>query len=309
MNISELFDKGGIVMYVLAILSVYTVAVVLFKIFQFIMAGVFERGFVEPTMNAIRQGDLDRAQDLLARAKGPIARIIQVSLDCVTDREMLQASREAEISRVGSTDIRYLESHMRGLEMIANIGPLLGLLGTVGGMVEAFSKLETAGTRVDPALLAGGIWEALLTTVGGLAIAIPAVAAYYILDSIIERVRGTMKEVSLQIMMLENDFQKNERVIRKREAEMRLREKQAQKRESQVQMLRQVEGQLKQEMEAKLKKELEEQRQQLEQQLREAEDSRLREEEDRMRKVAADMRTTPQSSSTLRLLNPRYSQF
>lgn len=381
MEIMELLDKGGLVMYVLAGLSIYAFAVILFKIFQFIMAGVFERGFVEPAMSAIRQGDIDRAQDILAKAKGPIARIIQVSLDCVMDREMLQAARESEISRVGSNDIRYLETHLRGLEMIANVGPLLGLLGTVSGMVEAFSKLETAGTRVDPALLAGGIWEALLTTVGGLVIAIPAVAAYYIFDGIIERVRGLMKEVSLQIMMLESDIQKNERVIQKRQEEAQRRERleQARERERMEQMREQeiagqiaghvagqvaghVAGQMahvvesvetrvadrvaqvaqvvesvetrmadqvaqvaqvvesvESKVEQKLKKEMEQQRREMEarlceieaerEQKRETENLRKREEDERLRKSAADMRSTPESSSTLRLLNPRYRQF
>ncbi len=270
----EFFEKGGIVMYILAGLSVYAIGVILFKIFQFTAAGVFSRGFIEPAVTAIRSGDINKAKEILAKAKGPIARIMQVSLDCVSNREMLQASREAEISRVGSTDIRYLESHMRGLEMVANVAPLLGLLGTVMGMVTAFSRLEAAGTRVDPSLLAGGIWEALLTTVGGLIVAIPAVMAYYILDGIIERVRGTMKDVSIQIMMLEDEFRKNERQMLRQKAQQRAREKQ---------------------------EKLALERAKLEQQ--------KREEEERMRKMAANMRTSPQSSSTLRLLNPRYSQF
>lgn len=344
MDILALLAKGGIVMYVLAALSIYTIAVVLFKSFQFWTAGVFERGFIEPAMGAIRQGDIDRAQDILKRSRGPVARIIQVCMNCVTDREMLQASREAEISRVGSADIRYLESHMRGLEMIANVGPLLGLLGTVMGMVEAFSKLETAGTRVDPALLAGGIWEALLTTVGGLVVAIPAVAAYYIFDSIIERVRGSMKEVSLQIMMLENAFQKNERVQRKQEAEARMREREEKlKREKEEQAVRDKQLQEKQQRE-KLEQQKREQAQpsaaapavpptipvvqviqptqplvaanqkddQFKLELTEkraAEEQRMREEENRMSQMAANLRSTPESSSTLKLLNPRYIQF
>jgi biopolymer transport protein ExbB len=269
----EFFDKGGVIMYVLAALSVYAVGVILFKIFQFITANVFDRSFVDATIQAIRAGDLEKARAELQEARGPVARIMQASLDCVSNREMLQSSREAEISRVGSADMRYLESHMRGLEMVANVAPLLGLLGTVIGMVTAFAQLESAGTRVDPSLLAGGIWEALLTTVGGLVVAIPAVAAYYILDGIIERVRGSMKDVSIQIMMLEDEYQRNEREVRRKKAQQRLREKQEQE------AVAQEKQRLKQE------------------------------EEDRMRKAAEDMRTTPQSSSTLKLLSPRYSQF
>lgn len=267
----ELFEKGGVVMIILACLSVYTIAIILFKLYQFATAGVFNSRFIEPAIAAIRGGDLVKAQEILGRSKGPVARIMQVALNCVSDREMRQASREAEISRVGSTDIRYLESHMRGLEMISNIAPLLGLLGTVIGMVTAFSRLESAGTRVDPSLLAGGIWEALLTTVGGLVVAIPAVAAYYIFDGLIERVRGVMKDTSIQIMMLEDEFQRNEREVKRRKAQARLRER--------------------------------------EENERLATEQDKSEEEERLRKSASDMRSTPQSSSTLKLLNPRYSQF
>lgn len=267
----ELFEKGGVVMLILACLSIYTIAIVLFKLYQFFTAGIFETKFIEPTIKMVKDGDLAQARDTLGKSRGPVARIMQVALNCVSDREMLQASRDAEISRVGSTDIRYLESHMRGLEMVANVAPLLGLLGTVIGMVTAFSRLESAGTRVDPSLLAGGIWEALLTTVGGLVVAIPAVAAYYIFDGMIERVRGTMKDVSIQIMMLEDEFQRNEREMRRKKAQARLRERE------ETERLMSEKGKT--------------------------------EEEARLQKMADDMRSTPQSSSTLKLLNPRYSQF
>jgi len=267
----ELFEKGGVVMVILAALSVYTIAVILFKAFQLVKANVFDRRFVDPVIDAIRTGQMERAREILSRSQGPVARVMHVSLNCVSDREMLQTSREAEISRVASADIRYLESHMRGLEMVANIAPLLGLLGTVIGMVTAFSRLESAGTRVDPSLLAGGIWEALLTTVGGLTVAIPAVAAYYIIDGIIERTRGTMKNVSIQIMMLEDEYQRNERALKRKKAQARMRDREETDR---------------------------------------AETERQKQEEEaRLQRMSEDLRSAPQSSSTLKLLNPRYSQF
>ena len=97
--------------------------------------------------------------------------------------------------------------------MTAMIAPLMGLLGTVVGMINSFSKLSSAGTRVDPSILAGGIWEALLTTAGGLSVAIPALGAHYILDGVIEKMRATMKDVSVQILSLEDEFRKNERLL------------------------------------------------------------------------------------------------
>lgn len=205
-------------MIVLVLLSVYALAVVIFKIVQFVQANVLERGFIEPVLLDIKHGDRARATQTLSGITGPVAHIMRVTFECVANRDMSQKSKEAEITRVGSADIRYLESHLRGLEMIAMISPLIGLLGTVLGMITSFSKLSLAGTRVDPTVLAGGIWEALLTTAGGLAVAIPALAAHYILDGVIEKVRATMKDVSVQILSLEDEFRRNERLLAIEEA-------------------------------------------------------------------------------------------
>lgn len=213
-----LLQKGGVVMYGLAALSVYAVAVVIFKVVQFRKANVFDRSFIDPALKEIKQGDREKATKTLAGIAGPVARIMRVTFECVANRDMSTKSREAEIMRVGSGDLRVLESHLRGLEMTAAIAPLMGLFGTVMGMIGSFSKLSLSGTRVDPTLLAGGIWEALLTTAGGLAVAIPALAAHYILDGIIERVRATMKDVSVQILSLEDEFRRNERLLAAEEA-------------------------------------------------------------------------------------------
>jgi biopolymer transport protein ExbB len=218
-EVFELFSKGGFVLYALAALSVYALAVIIFKLYQFKQSNVYDRSFIEPALREIKSGDRTKATKTLAGIKGPIARIMRVTFECVANRDMSQKSREAEISRVGSADIRYLESHLRGLEMTASVAPLMGLLGTVIGMIASFSKLSLSGSRVDPTVLAGGIWEALLTTAGGLAVAIPALAAHFILDGIIEKVRATMKDVSVQILALEDEFRRNERSLAVAEAQ------------------------------------------------------------------------------------------
>lgn len=227
-------QKGGLIVPVLALLSVYAVGVIIFKCVQFYKANVFDRSFIEPALKEIKSGDRGKATQTLANIPGPIARIMRVTFECVANREMSQKSREAEITRVGAADIRYLESHLRGLEMTASVAPLIGLLGTVIGMITSFSKLSLSGTRVDPTLLAGGIWEALIATAGGLAVAIPALAAHYVLDGIIEKVRATMKDVSVQILSLEDEFRRNERLLAVQEArrieEERLRREDATRR-------------------------------------------------------------------------------
>ncbi len=249
-----LFEKGGVVMYGLAALSVYAVAVVIFKILQFKKANVFDRSFIDPALREIKQGDRNRATRTLGGIKGPVARIMRVTFECVANREMSQKSKEAEIMRVGSGDLRYLESHLRGLEMTAAVAPLMGLLGTVIGMISSFSRLSLSGTRVDPTILAGGIWEALLTTAAGLTVAIPALAAHYVLDGIIEKVRATMKDVSVQILALEDEFRRNERAMaieeaRRAEAERRA-EEEARRRQEEEQRLAREEEERRQRAEA-----------------------------------------------------------
>lgn len=291
----EMLAKGGPVMAVLGVLSVYGLAVVIFKIYQFQLANLFDRSFIDPCLNAIKQGNLQDAQKIVKEANGPIARIMRVCLDMVLNRQISQAAKEAEISRVGSSDVRYLESHMRGLELVGNVGPLLGLLGTVMGMVAAFSKLETAGARVDPSLLAGGIWEALLTTVAGLVVAVPAVVAYYMLDSIIERTRATMKDVCIQIMALEEDYKRREAAEQQRMSDEKERKRLEQEREMRLADLERI-------------REVEKNRAHQELNLQ-AEKQKHIEELERIRTEMESLRSSAQSNNTLKLLNPRYNQF
>ena len=213
-----IFIKGGWVMYVIVMLSIYLLSIILFKAYQFISAEVFNTQFIDRVMVHVKRGELTDASHLLAKEKGPLARIMRVSIESVMNREITMKSRESEISRVGAGELRYLESHLRGLEMASSIGPLLGLLGTVIGMVKAFAKLAESGSRVDPSMLAGGIWQALIATVGGLCVAVPAMASYYLLDSLIERVRATMRDVTVQILALEDNYIRNEKEQEKREA-------------------------------------------------------------------------------------------
>lgn len=212
-----IFVKGGWVMYVIMLLSIYALGIIFFKAQQFLSSGVFNTAFIDRVMAHVKRGELTDASHILAKERGPVARIMRVAIDCILNREMTMKSREAEIGRIGASEIRYLESHMRGLEMAATVAPLIGLMGTVIGMIESFSKLSEAGSRVDPSMLAGGIWEALVATVGGLMVAIPALAAYYLLDSLIERARATMRDVTIQILAMEDMFIKNEKEQLKRE--------------------------------------------------------------------------------------------
>ena len=185
-------------MGVLLALSVLAVAIILAKLFQFFRSGLRRSGFVQPVLAALDSGDGDAALVLLRQQRSPVARVMESAIHCGIDPRLSAQDTEAEVSRVGSARIRDLESWLRGLSAIAHLSPLLGLLGTVTGMIAAFMRLEEAGSRVDPSILSGGIWEALLTTAFGLTVAIPAMAAFYWLEGEGDGVRAAMKDASVQ---------------------------------------------------------------------------------------------------------------
>ena len=216
-----IFVKGGAIMYPIVALSVYALAIIFYKAYQFTTDGVLNSRFVDSIMVHVKRGELSEALLLLGREKGPVARTMRVAIECIMNREITLKSREAEIARAGAAEVRAMESHIRGLEMASTTGPLLGLLGTVVGMIVAFATLAESGTRVDPSMLAGGIWQALICTVGGLVVAVPALACYYLIDSLIERVRATMRDVTIQILALEDMFVRNEKEQERREHALR----------------------------------------------------------------------------------------
>jgi biopolymer transport protein ExbB len=208
-NFSENFDllvKGGPVMIPIVVLSIYTAWVIILKVIQFNIVRPMRLRYVSSVIALLKNGEIERARKLIADQKGPVARVMEVTINLIQDDKLSKERMESEIERVGAIEMRQLENHLRGLEMSGAIAPLLGLLGTVMGMVKAFAKLAESANHVDPALLANGIWEALITTVGGLVVAVPAVAAFYLIDSYIERVRGAMRDSATQVLLLEKNI-------------------------------------------------------------------------------------------------------
>ncbi len=200
MNIVELFHQGGPVMLVLLGMSVLAATIILLKFFQFFRIGLRRLNFLEPALAALREDDHNKALTALEKQRSPVAHVMKCAILCGADPTMSTKDVEAEVSRVGSAQIRNLESWLRGLSSIAHLSPLLGLLGTVTGMIAAFMSLEAAGSRVDPSILSGGIWEALLTTAFGLTVAIPAMAAFYYLEGEVDRSRAAMKDACIRVL-------------------------------------------------------------------------------------------------------------
>ncbi len=194
-----LLEKGGPVMFVILGLSVLGLAIVLVKIFHFARARAGREGFADRALEALARQDFVAALDALGERNHPVARVMRVAIETARAPGLAEKEREAEIVRVGSNELRELESFLRGLEIVASLSPLLGLLGTVFGMIEAFAELERAGAQVNAALLAGGIWEALLTTAFGLTVGIPALAAFHLFEGQVERIQAAMRDAVARV--------------------------------------------------------------------------------------------------------------
>lgn len=116
----------------------------------------------------------------------------------LTDNSVDKTLLKEELNRVATLKLEQLRSYLHPLEVIATLSPLLGLLGTVIGMIMAFQQMAAAGNQVDLSVLSGGIWQALLTTAVGLTVAIPVVAVHTWLERKIERVASLMNDVVTQ---------------------------------------------------------------------------------------------------------------
>jgi|TARA_B100000745_G_scaffold81480_1_gene50481 biopolymer transport protein ExbB len=200
----HLIEKGGPVMFILLGFSIFAFAIIFIKLIQFFSAALSSTNKIEKILSKLNGRNAKKLLVEIQEIKNPLARIIEVVILTKSDRRFDKESREAEISRIISIEIRNLENYLGGLEVVASISPLLGLFGTVLGMIKAFLNLEKAGSQIDPALLAGGIWEALLTTAFGLAIAIPALAAYHLFENKISNTRDKINDAVVRTNTLLN---------------------------------------------------------------------------------------------------------
>jgi biopolymer transport protein ExbB len=173
-DIQQFFATGGPIVMVLAVFSVIALAVVLHKCGQFWSVRGMGDARVESALQHIEKNDRAQAQLLMGGRGNPRTRVIARGLHLIEQTRLTTGDFRAELSRIARRQLNHLGSHLRILEVIAVVAPLLGLLGTVLGMIEAFQAMEAAGSQVNPATLSGGIWAALLTTAVGLAVAIPA---------------------------------------------------------------------------------------------------------------------------------------
>ncbi len=200
---AALLEAGGPVVWLLLAISVGALSVVLLKAWQFLRLRPERNEELPSALSAWRQGQHDQAWRLL-KVERFTSEILVLAMRQLARGAMDSATLREEIERVAAAKLSRLRAQLPTLEVIGTLTPLLGLLGTVLGMIAAFRAMEAAGSQVDPATLSGGIWQALLTTAMGLAIAIPVMAAYNWMDRKTQRVAEQINDAVTQIFTLYN---------------------------------------------------------------------------------------------------------
>lgn len=186
LSIWDLCVQGGYIMIVLAILSLVSIYIFIERAIAVRRAAKEDKTFMKRIKDYIHEGEIDAARDLCARTSTPYARLIDKGISRI-GRPMNDVL--VAIENVGNLEVSNLGKGLPWLATTAAGAPMLGFLGTVMGMVEAFYNLASAGSSANIDILAGGIYEALVTTVAGLVVGIIALFAY---NYIVARINGVM---------------------------------------------------------------------------------------------------------------------
>ncbi|MBM3318102.1 MAG: MotA/TolQ/ExbB proton channel family protein [Candidatus Eisenbacteria bacterium] len=196
----DVISKGGVLMLPIILCSIVALAIIIERLVLIARARRENDRFLEAIRGRVRPGKLEEALAICrVSTAAPLATVFLEGLRHIELGE--QRTREA-IVEAGERETLRLENHLGGLQTIAGGAPLLGFLGTVLGMIAAFQRIEQLGGNVDASVLAGGIWQALLTTAAGLTVAVPA---YFAHNYIVSRVHAEvlrMEDHSSGLMLL-----------------------------------------------------------------------------------------------------------
>lgn len=201
-SLLEWLEIGGPVVAILLLMSLVSLSISIYKILQFLNLGIGRQGHVAQALELARNNDTQGALALLNQSSRLADSMVAFTLQAQSKHLPSEMVRE-EVARIALNRIEQLRSHLRTLEIISAMAPLLGLFGTVIGMIMAFQQLESSASQINPALLSGGIWQALLTTAVGLAVAMPTAVALNYFERRIERFSHTLNDWMTQLFTLD----------------------------------------------------------------------------------------------------------
>ncbi|NQT10231.1 MAG: MotA/TolQ/ExbB proton channel family protein [Desulfobacteraceae bacterium] len=190
----DFLAKGGVLVTPILLCSVLALAIFLERVIRFARMSSRGSGLAEKIAHHLKMGEDHQAYDLAGSSNSPMGRILAHAMEVKDqDREIL----ETVIVHATDGEVRGLSRYLQALATVANIAPLLGLLGTVIGMIKAFMVIQQMGGKVNAAVLAGGIWEAMLTTALGLSVALPAMVAHSYLVSRVDKYEARLQDGSV----------------------------------------------------------------------------------------------------------------
>lgn len=201
-GLKDVVGTGGPIIAILVVLSFISIVLIVVKLGQLwnCRSGAALR---ESALEAWRKGDRNAAQTTLASGKSPADRVVAYAMEAFADG-LSRAALDAEVERRGNEEVAHMTRFLRVLEVIAMVSPLLGLLGTVLGMIQSFQELELAQGSANASVLAGGIWQALLTTAAGLIVAIPAAIAANLLAARVESAGHLIENTIGRLYLIED---------------------------------------------------------------------------------------------------------
>lgn len=197
-RLGDFLSVGGPVVWVLLMMSIAAVSIIVLKLWQFVTLKPEDEGNLEEVLSLWRRGDGQSALDQLDPTIF-VANVVGFAMQSLNEDNADEEVLKEELDRIAMLKLNDLRSLLPALETIGTLSPLLGLLGTVLGMINAFQAMEAAGTQVDPSVLSGGIWQALITTALGLGVAIPAIIAHTWMDRKVQRVATKFNDCITQL--------------------------------------------------------------------------------------------------------------
>ncbi|MGX8708072.1 MAG: MotA/TolQ/ExbB proton channel family protein [Bacteroidales bacterium] len=189
--------KGGWLMLVLLALSIVAIYIFGKKWWAISQAGKIDKNFIKDVDNYLMEGKVRSARALCRRSDTPVARMIEKGVERI-DKPL--GDIRIAVENVANVEVAKLEKGLPALATIAGGAPMIGFLGTVMGMVQAFFNMAQAGNNIDITLLSGGIYTAMITTVGGLIVGILAYFGYNFLTSKITGLVSKMEAASIEFL-------------------------------------------------------------------------------------------------------------
>lgn len=201
MNLWEMATKGGWIMIILALLSVFCIYIFVERLMVIRKASKVDPAFMDRIRDYVKTNELKSAINYCRITNSPVSNMIEKGLDRI-DRPASEV--QAALENAGNLEVAKIEQGLSVVATISSGAPMIGFLGTVLGMVKAFWEMANAGNNIDITLLSSGIYEAMVTTVGGLIVGIIAMFAYNYLVSRVNDVANVLEAQTLSFMDLKN---------------------------------------------------------------------------------------------------------